>query len=675
MTAKDLEQKIKVASDKMRADDNTKNALRYLEQLTWLLLLKQWDTLEDERETVAAVDERDYTRVIDGDFRWSAWTQAERSGDDLIAWVTGELLPHLRGLGGSPQADQIAQLFNSVGTVMKSGYGLAEVIEIVDSIDMHAVEDAHAMSVVYETLLAETSDAGWSGEFYTPRPVVEFMVAVVDPKIGETVYDPCSGSCGFLVAAAEHLRPQVKTTEDEETLTGKTIYGQEAGDLAFFVGTMNLMLHRVDDPKTVRRNTLEQDVSDVGPSEQHTIILTNPPFGGSENPQVQQNFPARSAATELLFLQHCMAKLAVGGRCAIVIPDGVLYRTDQAFSSVRRRLLTDFAVTAVVRLPTGVFPTAPDTRTNLLFFEHGTEQPATIRYYQVLPPAGKRSYSKLNPLTSDVLEAAQDWLTKGVEDECSWEVPVEDVREGGYDLDIPWPGAGVHRDGLDAPERLGELHHRAETMREIAEQLLSLAETVETFELAPAQPLDGWVEERGARAGSTAPDNFVGVSNSGGLGPFKGRPGADTSRYRRLEVGDFVYNPMRVNVGSIALCQRAEEEGWVSPDYVVFRLTDDAPFSHEYLLTYLKSEVGLAEITRRSRGAVRRRLYYENLGQVLVPVPTELEAWEAVLSALASARRHLRELPGLGAQGLAALEAALFAPRAGDEETDVPVAA
>jgi len=675
MTVKDLQLKIKAASEKMRADDNTKNALRYLEQLTWLLFLKQWDALEDEREMVAAVDGGSYARVVDGDFRWSAWTEAGRTGDGLIIWVTDQLLPHLRGLAGSPQADQIAQLFGSVSTVMKSGYGLAEVIEIVDSIDMHAVEEAHAMSVIYETLLAETSDAGWSGEFYTPRPVVEFMVSIVDPTVGETVYDPCSGSCGFLVAAAEHLRPQVKTTEDEETLTGKTIYGQEAGDLAFLVGTMNLMLHGVDDPKTVRRNTLEQDLSDVGPSEQHKVILTNPPFGGSENPQVQENFPARSAATELLFLQHCMAKLADGGRCAIVVPDGILYRTDHAFSSVRRRLLADFAVTAVVRLPTGVFPTAPDTRTNLLFFERGSKQPAVVRYYQVLPPVGKRSYSKLNPLTSDVLDAAREWLTEGIEDKCSWEVLVEDIQQTGYDLDMPWPGSGVHRDGLDAPERLGELGHRAETMREIAEQLLNLAETVEALELTRPQPLYGWVEERGSRAGSAEPDNFVGVSNSGGLGPFKGKPGADTSRYRHLEVGDFVYNPMRVNVGSIALCQRAEEEGWVSPDYIVFRPTDDAPFSADYLLTFLKSEIGLAEITRRSRGAVRRRLYYENLEQVLIPVPKELEAWEAVLSALASARRHLRELPGLGAQGLAALEAALFAPRATEKEAGAPIAA
>lgn len=651
----------------MRADDNTKNALRYLAQLTWLLFLRQWDAIEDEREMIASVDGKNYQRVIDGDYRWSQWTHAGRTGEDLITWVTGDLLPHLRSLSGSPQAEQIARLFDTVNTVMKSGYSLAEVIGIVDTIDFQAVENHHAMSVIYETLLAQTADAGWSGEFYTPRPVVEFMVDLVNPQLGETIYDPCSGSCGFLVSAAEHLRPQVETTADEETLTRKSIFGQEAGDLAFFVGTMNLMLHGIDDPRTIRVNTLEQDIRNVSPSAQHEVILTNPPFGGSENPQVQQNFPARSAATEMLFLQHCMAKLADGGRCAIVVPDGILYRTQQAYSTVRRRLLTEFAVTAVVRMPLGAFPTAADTRTNLLFFQRGIEQPEMIRYYQVLPPAGKRAYSKLNPIVPDTLKGARKWVRDGILDEYSWEVSVDDIKQAGFALDIPWPGGVPTGDGSDAPERLGELSDRAKTIREIADELLGLAENVDQFQTNEVSALDGWVEERGQRAGDTVPDTFVGVSNEGGLGPFKGKPAADTSRYRKLEDGDFVYNPMRVNVGSIALCRRPDEEGWVSPEYVVFRLTDDAPFSAEYLLTFLKSDLGKAEITLRSHGAVRRRLYYEDLERVEVPVPADPEAWEAVLLGMASARRHLRELPGLGSQGLAALEQALFSRKAEPE--------
>src|SRR5690606_14053956 len=186
------------------------------------------------------------------------------------------------------------------------------------------------------------------------------------------------------------------------------------------------------------------------------------PFGGTENPQVQQNFPSRSAATELLFLQHCMARLRDGGRAAIVLPDGILYRAETAFSTVRRRLLNEFNVTAIVRLPTGVFPTAADTRTNLIFFEKSgrTEK---IRYYQVPNPPGKRSYSKTNPLTRDVLEGAERWLVDGIEDEYAWTVDYETVVDSGYDLDIPWPNASLTTDSASAGERIEDMRTRLAT--------------------------------------------------------------------------------------------------------------------------------------------------------------------------------------------------------------------
>jgi type I restriction enzyme M protein len=528
MTVEELRTKIKSASLKMRADDNTKNALRYLEHLTWLLFLKVFEAVEDERELLATVDGKSYDRIIGGEYRWSAWTSNPAlTGDDLAAWVSGSLLPHLRGLAGSREAEKIGQLFGGVNTVMKSGYSLAEVIEIVDEIDFHGLDDYHAMSVIYESLLQEqTGDAGWSGEFYTPRPVVEFMVELIDPRIGETVYDPCHGSAGFLVAAADKMRSQAETTEQEEKLTTGTVFGQESGDLAYLVGTMNLLLHGISEPQTIRRNTLEQDVRNIGPSEQHDIILTNPPFGGTEHPSVQQNFPSRSAATEVLFLQHVMAKLKPTGRAAIVLPDALLSREDSAYVWVRRRLVSEFKLHAIVRLPSGAFFNAPGTRANLVFFSGSeTEASESIRYYQVHPPAGK--------------------------------------------------------------------------------------------------------------------------------------PAKDTRKYRRVEVGDFVYNPMRINVGSLALCREPEEEGWASPDYVVFRLRDDAPFGREYLLRFLKSPAGRAEIDRHTEGSVRARLYYENLCDVEVPVPADPERWEALLRSIEALRRYLRD--GVGGDALTALETALFA--------------
>lgn len=662
MTRQQLQARIKSASDKMRADDNTKNALKYLEQLTWLLFLKVFDDLESDRELAAQVDGSHYERVIPEELSWGAWTRRGLSGDKLVMFVNTDLLPGLRKLQGSGQAATIAEIFSNVTTVMKSGYSLAEVIVIVDGIDIHSVEDHHAMSVIYETLLAQTADAGWSGEFYTPRPVVEFMIDVVRPQLGETVYDPCCGSAGFLVAAAEYLKRQVRVGSDEVRLATDTVYGQESGELAYLVGTMNLMLHGVTEPKTTHANTLEQNVMNAGPADQHDVILTNPPFGGSENPQVQQNFSSRAAATELLFLQHCMSKLKHGGRCAIVLPDGILYRTITAYNTVRRRLQSDYAITGIVRLPLGVFPTAADTRTNIIFFERGrpTED---IRFYQVHPPEGKRAYSKTNPLKRQTLDAVELWLREGVEDGNCWKVTPEQAQLKGH-LDFPWPGRVDDDAGHDAPERLADLQQQADILEQIVVDLLGVSDQRDNLIVQARRSLAGSVVETGERAGSEVPHCFVGVSNAGGLGPFKGSPGADTARYRRLEVGDFVYNPMRVNVGSIALCRLEEEAGWVSPDYVVFRLASDAPFTSDYLLTYLKSAAGKAEIVRCSRGAVRRRLYYEDLETVMAPVPAKPEEWEAAVHGMASVRRQTRDLLAFAEGAVAALEASLFSESA-----------
>ncbi|GAB3546635.1 hypothetical protein GCM10027404_07420 [Arthrobacter tumbae] len=669
MTLFELQAKIKSASDKMRADDNTKNALKYLEQLTWLLFLKVFDSMEETKEMVARIDGARYRPLIAGKYRWTTWARNTKlTGDELIEFVTDDLLPHLRGLRGSARAERIAAIFSEIRTVMKSGYSLKEVIAIVDSIDFHALDNHHAMSVIYESLLAQTADAGWSGEFYTPRPVVESMVRIVDPTLGKRIYDPCSGSGGFLVASAEHVASATKTVEDKELFNSATFFGQESGEIAALVGTMNLILHGVEDPQVVRRNTLEQDARNVNPSDQFDVILTNPPFGGTENPQVQQNFPSKSAATELLFLQHCMAKLRDGGRAAIVLPDGILYRTETAFSTVRRRMLNEFNVTAIVRLPTGVFPTAADTRTNLIFFSKGGRT-QTIRYYQVPNPPGKRSYSKTNPLTVEVLRGAERWVVDGVADEYSWEVDYDTIIDNGYDLDIPWPKAALSADAASAGVLIEEMRNRLVTLTELTDALAEAHESLESYPLGESIQIADWAVEAGARAGSRIPGQFVGVSNQGGLTPFKGKPAKDTSRYRELRPGDFVYNPMRVNVGSIALCRREDEAGWVSPDYVVFRLAEDAPFHEEYLLMYLKSEKGKTEIVRESRGAVRRRLYFEGLAKINVPVPGDAESWSALIASFAAVRRHLRELPATALTTLAAFEAAAFSPRGAATDT------
>lgn len=654
----ELRRLIKEASDTMRSDDNTKNALAYLEQLTWLLFLKQYDALEDERELTAQVDERTFERVIDGKYRWAAWARSGLTGDPLIAFVNNELLPYLKGLAGSPGADRVARLFDSVTTVMKSGHALREVIDKVDQIDFHAVTDAHTLSVIYETLLSRTSDAGWSGEFYTPRTVVDAMVSIAAPKLGQTVYDPCSGSCGFLVGAHAVIGPQADTVEEQELVSARTFYAQESGGLAYFVGTMNLMLHGIDEPQTIRRNSLEQDIRSIPPSEQHDLIFTNPPFGGEENPQVQQNFPARSAATELLFLQHCMAKLKRGGTCAIVLPDGALFREDQAFLSVRRRLLTEFSVDGIIRLPQGVFPTAPDARTNLVFFRRTGEGTKSVRFYLLRPPNGRARYSKNYPLAAAELDPAVSWLRDGTATDHGWAMSYEEIVASGYDLN-PRPRLVIA--GTDVPNPLDLVEHlkgQADAVQGAADRWRGALDNLTDFEVGERVSLEQFVVERGRRAGDEEAEPLVGVTNAGGLAPFKGKASASRNRYRRLEAGDFVYNPMRVNVGSLALCRYPNEEGWVSPDYVVFRLEDDAPFSSEYLLFFLTSAAGRDEINRHTQGSIRARLYYENLTRCEVPVPANPGVWDEFLQATVALRSTMAR--SVGPAAASDLAAALF---------------
>ncbi|MBI3326067.1 MAG: N-6 DNA methylase [Nitrospinae bacterium] len=369
MSREELANQIWRACDIMRRDDNTKLILKYVEHLSWLLFLKVFEAIEDRHATEAEIAGRPYARVVEAEYRWSEWASRDWRGEDLIEFVQGKLLPHLRDLRGSPEREIVATVFGGITTVMKSPYNLKDVIAIVDEIDFHRAEDVHTISLVYESLLAKMgSEAGLSGEFYTPRPIIRFMVQMVDPRIGESVYDPACGSAGFLVETYLHMKKAERTTRDHEILQHRTFFGQESGELPFLLGTMNMVLHGVLRPTIVRQNTLEENIRNIPDSERHHIVRTNPPFGGKESHQIQQNFPVQSQATELLFLQYVLKKLKVNGRCGIVLPDGVLFRGD-AFARVKKELLENFNLHTVVSLPGGVFLPYSGVKTNLLFLE------------------------------------------------------------------------------------------------------------------------------------------------------------------------------------------------------------------------------------------------------------------------------------------------------------------
>jgi type I restriction enzyme M protein len=657
MTRQELDALIKKASDLMRSDDNTKLVTKYIEQLSWLLFLKVHEAMEEERHLLDPT----YAPLIDSTHKWSAWAHRKWRPDDLIAFVNTDLLPYLRGLNTTPAGKLIATLFQGITTVMKSGVGLQEVCAVVDKIDFHSPQDIHTFSVVYESLLAKLGrDASWSGEHYTPRPIVRFVVQVVDPKLGERIYDPAAGSAGFLAESFEHMRKGERTVADYEVLRNSSFYGQESGELPFLLGTMNMILHGVSNPNIKRINTLEEDIRSIPPARQYEVVLTNPPFGGRENSQIQQNFPLPSGATELLFLQHLMAYLKKGGRAGVVIPDGILFRDDSSsFVQLRKRLVDEFRISAIVRLPLGAFPFAPDTRTNLIFFSKAPRG-AVIRYYQLMPPPGKRNFTKTRPITDELLAPALAWVMQGIHSENAWEVKVEDLRRENYDLDLLPPEVAKRLDPTLVAARVREFTSKAAELAELTTALGRDVSDPEPYRIARMAKLGEFIEERGNRAKGEKPTRFIGVSNKGGLVPFKGAVGKSTARYPKVEVGDFVYNPMRVNVGSIALCRSEAETGFASAEYVVFRVHDAAPFSSQYLLAYLQSSIGLRQIDRNAQGTIRSRLYFENLAAINVPIPHSQQNWIELLSTLERARRLLHEMPSVGPEAVSSVVDSLF---------------
>lgn len=464
------------ACDILRRDDNCNGVMEYVEHLAWLLFLRFLDAQEEEWETQAHLAGRTYTRILDKDLRWSAWAAGDWPADRLVEFVNRRLIPYLRTLGGDPFRDTIRSVFaERTIIVCASGYNLKDVLAIVNGIDFHSHDDIFTVSQVYEELLRRLgSENRLAGEFYTPRPVVRFMVEVVNPRIGETVYDPACGTCGFLAQAYLYMSKEEKTIEDRRILQEQTFFGHEKKPVPALLGLMNMVLHGVTAPRIVRRNTLEENIRSA--SERFDVVLTNPPFGGTEGRHIQANFPVPAVATELLFLQHIMKKLkpADGARCGMVVPEGTLFRSN-AFARVKQDLVDQFNLHTIVSLPPGTFAPYSDVKTALLFFERPGPT-HEVWYYELPLPENLQKFSKGSPVEDDHFAEARDlWRAwnacrhgNGPREACltarSWIVPLEEVKARGYDLTARNP----HRPESDALAPPAEVAARLlEQQREI----------------------------------------------------------------------------------------------------------------------------------------------------------------------------------------------------------------
>ena len=489
-TAQRLGAVVKSARDIMRKDKGLSGDLDRLPMLTWVMFLKFLDDLESERQVRAELAGEKFKPAIEKPYRWRDWAANPQgvTGDELLAFINNEecirpdgtsgpgLFAYLRTLQGNDSGREvIATVFAGVENRMRSGYLLRDVIDKIGAIHFNSTEELHTLGTLYEGMLREMRDAaGDSGEFYTPRPVVRFMVEAVNPRLGELVEDPASGTGGFLVEAFTHLSRQVKTVADRKKLQTTSLQGIEAKPLPYLLCQMNLLLHGLQAPRLDPGNALRHRLTEVGDKERVDIILTNPPFGGAEEKGIQDNFPQdkRTAETALLFLQLIMRKLRRGpkpGRAAVVVPNGTLFG-DGVCARIKEDLLKDFRLHTIVRLPNGTFAPYTSIPTNILFFDRSGPS-KDVWYYEHQLPEGRKNYTKTQPIQFEEFADCLAWWGKREENERAWKVPSKELLANGCNLDRKNPSTKEDITHLPPEELAASI---LEKERRIAEIVVSI---------------------------------------------------------------------------------------------------------------------------------------------------------------------------------------------------------
>lgn len=480
-----FEQTFKNIDDVLWKDAGCTSELDYTEQSSWLLFLKYLDALEADRATAAALSGKTYTHILDKPYRWSVWAapkgrdgkidhNAALTGDDLIAFVNGKLFPYLHGFkkkasGPNTVEYKIGEIFGEIKNRIQSGYNLREIIDHIDELRFASQVEKHELSHLYEAKIKNMGNAGRNGgEYYTPRPLIRAIVAVTAPKLGETICDPAVGSAGFLCEAFEYLRAQnpKRTTAQDRALQERTFYGKEKKSLAYVIAIMNMILHGIEAPNILHVNTLAENLADVQEKDRFDIILANPPFGGKERKEVQQNFSIRTGETAFLFLQHFIKVLRAGGRAGIVIKNTFLSNTDNASVSLRRKLLEECNLHTVLDCPGGMFQGA-GVKTVVLFFEKGTKT-RKVWYYQLDPG---RNLGKTNPLNDDDLAEFVKLQQTFADSPKSWSVDAKDIDPTTFDLSVKNPNGGeevTHRSPQEIMDEIAALDEEsAEVLRRI----------------------------------------------------------------------------------------------------------------------------------------------------------------------------------------------------------------
>lgn len=432
----------------MRNDAGVNGDAQRIEQIAWMLFLKVYDAKEEDWE----IEEDNYQSIIPENCRWRNWAHDDGSGkamtaDGLLDFVNNTLFPTLKRISISTSTPIkkaiVKEVFGDANNYMKDGVLLRQVVNVIDDLDLSDYEESHAFGEIYEGILRELQSAGSSGEFYTPRAVTDFMAKIIVPKIGEQVADFACGTGGFLTSWLKQLEPHVKTTADREAF-GNSIYGIEKKQFPYMLCITNMLLHNIDVPKIYHDNSLLKDVLDYTEDDKFDVVLMNPPYGGNEKNDVKNHFPDDLASSETadLFMSVIMYRLKKNGRAAVILPDGFLFGTDNAKVNIKKKLLNEFNLHTVVRMPSSVFAPYTSITTNILFFENKGKTKETW-FYRLDMPQGYKHFSKTKPMKLEHFQEVEAWWNnrEEIKDENTdsykaKKFTAEEIANNGYNIDL-----------------------------------------------------------------------------------------------------------------------------------------------------------------------------------------------------------------------------------------------
>src|SRR6056297_2648885 len=462
---------IKSIQDIMRKDAGIDGDAQRISQLGWMLFLKVFDDYEAEQELMG-----DYQSPIPENFRWRNWAADEEgiTGDVLLEFID-DLFRSLKEMELDEQSPRLAfvvqSIFEDSYNYMKSGTLLRQVVNKLNEINFNKKADRHQFNDLYEKILKDLQSAGNAGEYYTPRAVTKFMTQMVDPRIGETVFDPACGTGGFLVDAIEHMKEQSSSIDDLKAFQ-ENFQGVEKKPMPHMLCTTNLILHGIDVPKVRRDNTLNKPYNEYKAKDRVDVVLTNPPFGGQEEDGIEKNFPAQFQTRETadLFLVLIMRLLKEDGRCALVLPDGFLFG-EGVKTRIKERLLKENNLHTIVRLPKGVFAPYTSINTNLLFFEKGGSTDE-VWYFEHRYPEGYKSYSKTKPIRIEEFDVEKEWWDDRTETDQAWKVTAEEIEKRGYNLDINNPNSEENQ-SYDVEALLAKRNSLNEEIQKLSSTLLN----------------------------------------------------------------------------------------------------------------------------------------------------------------------------------------------------------